>query len=478
MKIISITTMNFMIRLLKANKLLVKNWCFLLTLSFIFLITSCSKPPGKIGAVIQPEQSKLDVFYSDTSTVTAYSLPDDSIRTDEKSLMLLGSLMDPVFGGSVAGIYSQFKLSANAPDFGDDPILDSLVLHLLYTDDTYGDENTPLVVHAYEMLEGIEFLDEYYSNTVIPVASTDYGNFQFVPRPNDSIIIVEPIINPPPYDTIEPGIDTLAPALRIRLSDASTALGYKFLNADTSEMKDSDAFVEFFKGLYLVTEPVTEGGSISFLDIISSSSVMILYYHNVIDDTVYPSNFSFIVNQYTPHFNKYEHDFLSGDNEFKAQVINKDASLGVQKFYTQGIAGVKSIVKFPHIRDWAAVGNIAINEAKLVFPGYESTPYNGAPRELGLVEIMEDGTYSTLIDEQEGSAYFDGNYESSSNDFTFRITRHIQSLISDTSKVDYGLYMFVRGESNNPERFIFNGNQPLSDTALPFRLEIVYTELK
>ncbi|MCF6341987.1 MAG: DUF4270 domain-containing protein, partial [Bacteroidales bacterium] len=394
------------------------------------------------------------------STVFAYSLPDDSIKTDEKSKSLLGSVMDPVFGSSVAGIYSQFKLSVSGQDFGENPVLDSLVLQLYYNGSSYGDTNTPLVVHAYEMLEGIDFLEDYYSNTVIPVASTDYANFEFVPRPKDSLVIDG---------------DTLPPMLRIRLSDASTDLGYKFLNADTSVLSNSDAFVEFFKGLYLVTEPVSEGGSISYFDLISRYSTLILYYQN---DTTDSLSFDFIIDQFTPRFNKFEHDFAKGSSEFKAQVINRDTSLGVQKFYTQGIAGVKSIVRFPKIRNWARLGNIAINEAKLVLSGYEEDPYNGAPPLLALVEIQEDGTYLPLIDEQEGAFFFDGNYKSSTNSYTFRVTRHVQSLISDTTKPNNGMYLFVRGESVIPERFVFNGPQPEADTALPFRLEIIYTELK
>lgn len=462
MKKISIPIMRFMTRLLRAIKSPENHAYFLILFAFIILYSSCSKPPGKIGAVIQPEQSQLDVFYFETNEVFAYSTPDTALRTDEISKNILGSVMDPVFGSSVAGIYSQFKLSSFGQDFGPNPVLDSLILQLLYTGNTYGDSSTPLVVHAYEMLEDIDFLEEYYSNTVIPVASTDYGNFQFVPRPTDSVYIVG---------------DTLAPMLRINLSDANTDLGYKFLNADSVVLATDTAFTDFFKGLYFVTEPVSEGGSMSYFNLISgnvNSSKMIMYYHN---DTVDSLSFNFVINQFTPRFNKYEHNFTMADNEFKAQVVDGDTSLGLQKFYTKGIAGVRSIVRLPDLRKTNDLDIIAINEAKLVFSGYESPPFNGAPPKLALVEIQDNETYKPLIDEFEGTNYFDGSYNSSANNYTFRITRHVQSLISDTTKPNRGLYMFVRSSSVVPERFIFNGNQA-SDTASLFRLEIIYTQLK
>jgi len=464
--------MSFMTRLLKASKGPFKHPYIPVFFLAILLYSACSKPPGKIGSEIQPEQSQLDVFLLVTNEVYAHSQPDDSIRTDETTKNLLGSIMDPVFGSSVAGIYSQYKLSLHAHDFGSTPVLDSMVLQLMYMGDSYGDTITPLTVHVYELMEGMEFLDEYYSNTTIPFASKDYANYQFVPRPHDSLHIME--------DTIHL---TLAPMLRIPLSEE---LGYKFLNADSLDFESDSAFTQFFKGLYIVTEPVTNGGSINYFNMLTgneNSSKMILYYHNTYpeefpDSTGPPLNFHFIINQFTPRFNSYEHDFTMAESEFRAQVVNRDTTLGMQKFYTQGMAGVKSIVNLPDLRKTNELDVVAINEAKLIFSGFEEEPFNGAPAQLALVGIQEDGSYLPLIDEGEGPNFFDGTYHSSTNSYTFRITRHIQALISDTTKPNRGLYMFVRGESVNPERFIFNGNFPVSDTASPFRLEILYTLLK
>jgi len=44
----------------------------------VFLFSSCTKEPGKIGLVIQPEESKLKVGFSDTSTILsiAITIPD------------------------------------------------------------------------------------------------------------------------------------------------------------------------------------------------------------------------------------------------------------------------------------------------------------------------------------------------------------------------------------------------------------------
>ena len=99
--------MNFMTKLSVKNKLPgIKNLpglYYIASLFLIFSIVSCSKPAGEIGAIIQPEDSKLDVSWTDTAMIYAYSIPDDTVRTDGLSTILLGSMMDPTFGHTTAG---------------------------------------------------------------------------------------------------------------------------------------------------------------------------------------------------------------------------------------------------------------------------------------------------------------------------------------------------------------------------------------
>ena len=72
MRIIMLRTINFMIKLSeKISKSIISSAVFSL-LSFIilsFLFNSCSKKAGQIGFVIQPEDSKLQVAFTDTSSI-------------------------------------------------------------------------------------------------------------------------------------------------------------------------------------------------------------------------------------------------------------------------------------------------------------------------------------------------------------------------------------------------------------------------
>lgn len=450
-----------MTRLLATNKAFKLNsltftYLFLIIFPIIFL-SSCYKPAGKIGDQIQPDQSKLKVFYSDTTTVYAYSVPEDSVRSDELTRNQLGSIFDPVFGTTVASFYTQFSLSALSQSFGTNPQMDSLFLYLYY-DGFYGDTTTQLKVGVYEMEEGIDIDELYYSNIDKTVFPTDYADYYFYPMPNDSIVVAG---------------DTLPPMLRINLS-ANPALGEKLLQAPTDSLATNEAFQNYFKGLYVTVEPVNSNGAILYFNLLQSFSRLIIHFKNDEADSLY---YNFLINSASARVNKYEHDLNTGDAAFKQQVVNGDSTLGAQKYYIQGIGGVKSIIRFPNIYEWSKLENVAVNEAKLILGGAEETPYNGEPTQIIVVQITEDGSYKILDDNLVSADYFGGKYKSSVNEYQFRITQYIQELISNPDEPNYGLYLFVYGSSVNPQRFIFTGNDPVSDTISKIRLEMVYTDL-
>jgi len=453
-------TMSFMTRSSEKNKLYGKTFSVVFrTISFIFILftLACSKPAGEIGALVQPEDSKLKVFWTDTAEVYAYSKPQDTIRTGGLSSTLLGSLMDPTFGLTVASFYTQVMLDRSGYRFGNNPVLDSLILQLRYMGNSYGDTTTMLTVHVYQMEENFQSDTTFYSDIDIPYNPVDYANFNFTPHPNDSVVT---------------GNDTIPPVLRINLSDINQGLGNFLLNTDTTIMDSNDVFIEYFKGLYVTTEPVSEKGSLIYFQLLNSLSELIIYYHNDEDDSL---SFDYPITQVTKYASKYEHDFNLGDPGFVTQVVNGDTSLGNNKFYVSGTAGVATVIKIPNIQSWSELGTIALNEAKLVLPGNTEDTLFPAPNYLALSEIKDDGTFDYLPDDND-LAYFGGYYNPDFNTYTFRITQYLQSLISDPTKEHNGFYLIVRGASIYPNRFVFNGNNPVSDT-VRLHLEITYTNL-
>ncbi len=463
MKVILMSTTSFMTKLLKPIKSYGQRKMPLFLLSVVFLlaaafITSCTKVPDKLGADLLPD-STLQVFYSDTADMVVYSAPIDTTRSDELVNSYLGSINDPVFGETKADFYTKIIQSTVGHDFGKNPRLDSLVLQLSFGS-IYGDSTTNLHLHVYELKNDIFYDSVYYSNRTVPVFSTDYADYTFQPQNKNEAIV---------------GKDTVHNVIRIRLSDLSDALGNKLLNADSTVLDSNELFMGYFKGLYLTTDRVNNDGALVSFNTNSPYSVLTIYYSNDDNDSL---RYAYKISSSMARISHYEHDFSKGSQSFVNQVVNHDTALGRTQFYVQGLAGVKTIIRFPEVKNFARLGKIAVNEAKLILPGLEKDPYLGAPANLSLIHIASDSTYNTLYDESEGSDYFGGSYNAASNDYEFRITHYIQSLIQDTTQNDLGLLLFVNNGSIQPQRFIFGGPHPDNDTLVRAKLKLIYTKLK
>ena len=336
-------------------------------------------------------------------------------------------------------------------------MLDSLVLQLYYSG-TYGDTLTSLKVHTYELLDDIYLDSVYYSNTLLSTGSTDFSDLEFVPRPSDSIPVFP---------------DTIKGILRINLSSRSDALGNKLLSAPEDAMKDIESFQQYFKGLYLITEPVDSKGVILYFDLPSHFSNLTVYYRNDEQDSL---KYQYPITVTCARINRFEHNYFFASQEFKQQVLDGDTILGNERVYVQGLSGVKTVITIPFVRDYKELGTIGINEAVLELPGAPDDGFFDVPERMALVQRLEDGVYDLLPDQVEGEEYFDGKYNASKNKYEFRITRYIQSLLLDSTVVNNGFYLFTSGGAVSPNRFIFNGPHPSDDTLSGIRLKILYTD--
>ena len=82
--------------------------CTLVLLTCI-LLTSCKDEHTNIGEDILG--NLVDTEFTDTITLQAYSILEDTINTTNTSANILGHINDPVFGKSNAGIFTQLEFS-------------------------------------------------------------------------------------------------------------------------------------------------------------------------------------------------------------------------------------------------------------------------------------------------------------------------------------------------------------------------------
>ena len=370
------------------------------------LIFSCNKDPDRLGIDLQPDEDRLEVLVSDTTSIYAYSVLVDSIRTDETSVSMLGSYFDPVFGSSTSSIYTQVRLSTTSVKFDDNPVLDSIVLAFEYTGDYYGDTTYTQNYKVYRINDSINGDSLYYSNRNLSLAE-ELANVFMQPSPTDSITL-----------------DTLRYKAQMRIP-LSEEFGQSILDAQEEDLSSNDAFLRFLKGVYVTSEmmPAGAGGAICYFDLVSVNSQMTIYYYNDESDSL---SYSFTISAGNARFMNFNHyNYDNAGSEFRAQVIEGDTSLGNQKLYLQAMAGVKIKYKFPYIKDWVKNNGIVINEAKQLINNLDPDSEFDAPGEIVILKKNDDGTSGFIPDQFEGVAYYGGQYNSSSDEYFLRISRYV-----------------------------------------------------
>ena len=161
--------------------------CTLVLLACI-LLSSCKDENSRIGEDILG--NLVDTEFTDTITLQAYSVLEDTINTTNTSANILGHISDPVFGKSSAGIFTQLALSGSAVNFGVRPVIDSVILTLQLSG-YYGDTNSNVGIRVHQIYEALDSETKYYQNSTVNYDPTplNYSLTGYSIRPNSSIVV-------------------------------------------------------------------------------------------------------------------------------------------------------------------------------------------------------------------------------------------------------------------------------------------------
>ena len=450
------------------NTIITKLPAALLTGILILLaVYSCKKDPYQIGVDLLPPTDTLNVKTTDTCLVQAFSVRQDSIRTDKSGSLHIGSIADPVFGKITSSVYTQLLLESEGVDFGTHPVLDSLVLMLGYTGH-YGDTLTPQNIKVYEISETFSYDSIYYSNKTLKTYPTLLADRDFVPKLSDSVSLFG---------------KKVGPHLRINMSKLSNYLGNKILYAPSTALASNTAFLAYMKGLYIQATPAGNKGSMLNFSITNGLSELVAYYHNGNDPANDSLQYSLLINSSCARFTHVDHNgYIDASQDLKQQVLNHDSAKGAGQLYLQGMAGVKVKVKFPYMRNFGLGRSVAINEAILELKNLETDTSLAPPATLIMLRQDSIGRISYLPDYSEGTGYFGGTYNRSSRTYNFRITEFMQKVIQNGYSGHFDLYILVDNPITSvpsPNRIVLNGTKPLlpGDNSGRLRLKVTYTIL-
>lgn len=425
---------------------MINNYKFnLITITLISLLiiglSSCKKEEGSlIGMNVIPDSDKIPLFV-DTINVECYTQSIDSLAVDDKALSSIGSYIDPIFGFSKASLACQFKLSASKVNFSNVSKINSFELHLKLHS-CYGDSLSSQNISIYKLLKDLDEKKVYYSNYRI--------------NSNDLELLTTTTISYNPNDSS-----------RIIKLQLPIELAETFINPTNSNHFQSDStFLSFFKGLYLTTENVSNGGGIFSFGLLDKNSKMIMYYNDSL-------NFSFTIDSKCAMVKVLEHDYTNASTDL-VNALNNTSSLS-NLAYIQGLGGLRTKLYLPELRSLIDSSKISINRAKLFInvDVSSSTGIFSPPPKLTLMKVSKSGNIVLITDQLINAKAFDGSYNSTTYEYTFNISLHIQELMKSDESASLFLVPLPARNQATPHRVVIHGN---SDEIKRAKLEIYYSK--
>lgn len=427
----------------------------------VALFSGCTKE-SNLGIDVQPETDIIQLSVQDTTRLITYTEREDSVRSDEPPVCLFGTQLDPVFGKTTAGIFSQFifKGSTVNINFGTPGqiVLDSLVLTLGYRTDFYGDTTQQQSLKVYQVTQSMFKDSVYYSNRLRQYYPAPVASKTFVPHPRTKV-------------NVDNGLR--APHLRIPIDPGFAQL--LFSQSGTTNMLNNTNWLNFLKGLYIAPDgnPTGEGAIIQF-GMTDTSTRLTFYYRNIVtNDTL---KYSLITEAGTAaYYNHFTHDYSSATGDIQTQLAVGEGSY--QNVYIHGMAGLRTKIKMPYATSWANLGPIAINKAELVIqadPTYIDA-LHAANSKLYLAVIDSSGSTTLPIDMTDNIAAFGGSYISGQQEYRINIPRHFLKLLRGDVG-NYGLYLREIDAAQSAKRVVL-GSADNPSPALKMFLRVAYTKI-
>jgi len=345
-------------KIIKAHKLI----CVIMLLAI--MVIACEKDYNTIGSDIAGNKNFITA--NDSFTATAYNKKMDPIQTNGLPSNLIGIYNDPVYGSTTASIVTQLIPQTYPDSFGENVVVDSVVLSIPYynktsgdspdddgnilydiSDSLYGDSPIKLSVFRsdyylrnYDPNSEFESPQYYYSNSNSTIDFDShivddvlYEDEIFFPS-SRGVILTEFNDETEVYDVTE----RLTPRLRVHL-DKDYWKEVIIDKAGQPELSNPNNFTDYFRGVYFKAEAINPDGNMILLNMGSTSSNITIYYTKDSEFTEGERETSFYTMLFTSgiRLNTFE-------NTFNINLEDGDANLGDEKLYLKGGEGSMAII--------------------------------------------------------------------------------------------------------------------------------------
>ena len=423
------------------------------------LATACKEEDNKVGGSLRRD----DVVRVDTlDDIRAFSMAEDSIRTSKMSAEIFGWVEDPLFGTVRSDLFMQFRLSANAVDFGAGAELDSVVLSIPYAG-FFGDTACRLHVGVYELDEMMHKDSAYYSTRSLATLNRQLAA--------STTLELHPLTR-----VVVTGEEQSA---QIRIPLDKDYFTQKLMQKSGAvELSDNAHFLSYFKGVSLQVTALEGKGCLAYLDVLNGLTAITLHYHNNAHDSL---TFQLISNDSSVYYARISHQgYAEAEAELKKQVVDKQYDGASRLLYVQASGGVKVQMRFPTLKSRYAGQRVVMHKAELLLTpdftvagGYN--PYF-QPASLSMYykqDSADTKTYFLPDYLNLGSDYFGGKYGEDST-YRFLLTQYVQYLLTDRISDACPLYLIANGAAVQANRVRLLGPAH-PDRARRMRLIVTYS---
>jgi hypothetical protein len=498
-------------------------------ISAIILLASCEEDFATLGADIIGNPNIQNQF-TDASSVVSYSRKLVPVQSNNLPLYQLGTYTDAVYGKSTVNLLSQVTLNRDEPSFGENLVVDNVVLYMPYfsdatqttggvtytLDSVFGSNpidisliRSNFLLRDFDPTTGFEERQKYYSNQG-PVFENFLGETiftieDFVPRAEGFI-----------ENEGEDDEELIAPGIRVELPKE---FWEELIIAQEGQavLLNNNNFKNYFRGIYFKVDATGADTNLVLFDILQAS-ITINYTEDDPNNVGERDEKTFGMGFEGVSVNVFDNELTPS---IEAELNNQDFTNGEETLYTRGGAGIATIIELfgPDTDNNGVADELEIlrdrewliNEANLIVY-VDQSRIQGGDTEPERIIIYDTKNEQLLRD-------YDADFSSSSvpvdaknihlerlergsdeiGDFyKIRITRHVSNLINrDSTNVPLAIMVTQNVLNRNfqdlrnvqspflssvpagavisPEGTVFHGNLS-SDVDKRLRLQIFYTE--
>ena len=308
--------------------------------------------------------------------IVTHSKIVDPVQSNNLPSFLLGYNNHAIYGESTSSFVGQMVPDQYSPDFGDNTVLDSVILTIPYfsrgietsdeddityeLDSVYGGSPIKLSIYrnnfflrSFDPYGEFDDSQKYYSNgSLSDLESISQGQLEgeLLFEINDFVASANQI-NLTELDTLDvPFVSQkIAPALRFRLDTPNDNYWQNliFENEDDPVLLSENNFKEFFRGLYIKVEGINSEGSMMLLNLASTNTSLTIHYTSdtpITDetDTSNEDDITSYQNDYVINFSGVLLNIF--DNNFSVDVSNSDEVNGDENIYLKGGEGYIGVI--------------------------------------------------------------------------------------------------------------------------------------